>query len=78
MRFIEPKNRKLTNVHWKLPEKTVAIVKHYADYTGYTEEEVLAEFLENLLSDQGFIDHIRTKRNNKRMLRELEMNQDDI
>lgn len=78
MRFIQPKNRKMQKVSWELPDKTIAIVKHYAEYTGYSEEEVLETFLENILEDRKFIQHIEGKRNNKRILKDLEMASDDL
>lgn len=78
MRFIQPKKQNLQKVTWALPDKTIAIIKHYAEYTGYTEEEVLAEFLENILNDKSFITHIETKRNNKRILKDLELAADDL
>lgn len=78
MRFIQPKKQNLQKVTWALPDKTIAIIKHYAEYTGYTEEEVLAEFLENILNDKSFINHIETRRNNKRILKDLELVADDL
>lgn len=78
MRFIQPKKQNLQKVTWALPDKTIAIVKHYAEYTGYTEEEVLSEFLNNILDDKEFINHIGTKRNNKRILKDLELAADDL
>lgn len=78
MRFIQPKNRKMQKVSWELPDKTIAIVKYYAEYTGYSEEEVLETFLDNILEDPKFIQHIETKRNNKRILKDLEMDSDDL
>lgn len=78
MRFIQPKKQNLQKITWALPDKTIAIVKHYAEYTGYTEEEVLSEFLNNILDDKEFISHIETKRNNKRILKDLELAADDL
>lgn len=78
MRFIQPKKQNLQKVTWALPDKTIAIVKHYAEYTGYTEEEVLSEFLNNILDDKEFINHIGTKRNNKRILKDLELAAEDL
>ena len=78
MRFIQPKNRKMQKVSWELPDKTIAIVRHYAEYTGYSEEEVLETFLDNILEDPQFIQHIEARRNNKRILKDLEMDSDDL
>ena len=78
MRFIQPKKQNLQKVNWALPDKTIAIVKHYAEYTGYSEEEVLSEFLENILDDSQFISYVENKRNNKRILKDLELVSDDL
>lgn len=78
MRFIQPKKQNLQKVSWALPDKTIAIVKHYAEYTGYTEEEVLSAFLENILDDSQFISYVENKRNNKRILKDLELISDDL
>ncbi|MGM0899205.1 MAG: hypothetical protein ACQEV0_14955 [Bacillota bacterium] len=78
MRFIQPKKQNLQKVKWELPDKTIAIVKHYAEYTGYSEEEVLSTFLENILDDPQFISYIENKRNNKRILKDLELISDDL
>lgn len=73
MKFIQPKNQKTVKASWSLPEKTIAIVKYYAEYTGYSEDEVLETFLENILEDENFIEHIKGRRNNKRILKDLEL-----
>ena len=73
MKFIQPKNQKTVKASWSLPEKTIAIVKYYAEYTGYTEDEVLEVFLENILEDKNFIEHIKGRWNNKRILKDLEL-----
>lgn len=78
LKFIEPKNLKTSKVNWSLPQKTIRLVEHYAEYTGYSEEEVVARFLDNLLLDANFKEHIKKKRNNKRILKDLELNEDDL
>jgi hypothetical protein len=71
VKFIEPKNRNAKPVDWKISKKTQDIIKYYAEYTEYSEEEVVDEFLLNILGDQKFIDWINTKKNNKRILKDL-------
>lgn len=78
LKFIEPKNLKTSKVNWSLPQKTIRLVEHYAEYTGYSEEEVLARFLDNLLLDENFKEHIKKKRNNRRILKDLELNENDL
>lgn len=82
MRFIQPKNRRAEKVEWELSEQARNIVRYYAQYTEYTEEEVLEKFLLNLLDDEGFKEWIKNKRNNKRIIAQVfndeELEEEDI
>jgi hypothetical protein len=73
MKFIKPKNRNADKVNWELSEHTRAIVKYYAEYTEYTEDEVVEIIMLNLLDDEGFIKWVESKRNNKRIIQQLEI-----
>lgn len=42
MQFIEPKKRLKKKVDWRISEHTKSTVKIYAEYTGYTEDEIVA------------------------------------
>ncbi|MCA1072802.1 hypothetical protein K9O30_03445 [Clostridium bowmanii] len=74
--FIKPKTLVKVNPGWEISENTKAIVKYYAEYTDYTESEVIDKFLNNLLKDQGFINWANKKRNNKRLNALLKANSD--
>jgi len=73
MKFIEPKNKNVEKVDWMLSEKTRAIVKYYAEYTEYSESEIVDMFLRNILDDENFIKWIDGKRNNRRIIKQLEL-----
>lgn len=73
MKFIEPKNKNVDKVDWLLSEKTRAIVKYYAEYTEYSESEIVDKFLHNLLDDKKFLEWIDSKRNNRRIVKQLEL-----
>ncbi|WP_153125673.1 hypothetical protein [Peribacillus tepidiphilus] len=73
MNFIKPKNKNVEKVDWLLSERTRAIVKYYAEYTEYSESEVVDKFLLNILEDKDFIDWIEKKRNNRRIVKQLEL-----
>ena len=64
MKYIKPKTIK-KKVSWNISEKTLTILSQYAKYTQYKEEEVVDMFLENLLTDQGFVQWIKKQRNRK-------------
>lgn len=71
MKFIKPKNLNAENVDWLVSERVRAIVKSYAEYTEHTESEIVNQFLLNLLEDKDFIDWIDGKRNNRRLIQQL-------
>ena len=72
LEFIQPKNKNAKQVDWKISERTRALVSYYAEYSEYTEEEVVDTFLQlNLIKDEQFIEWIKSKRHNKRMLKAI-------
>jgi hypothetical protein len=71
IRFIEPKNKRAEKVGWKISERTRSIVKYYAEYTEFPEEEVVDEFLLNILNDKKFLKWVEGKRYNKRILAQI-------
>ena len=73
MKFIKPKNIKADNVDWLISERVRAIVKNYAEYTEYGESEVVDMFLLNILDDKDFLNWIESKRNNRRIVKQLEI-----
>lgn len=73
MKFIKPKNNNAANVDWVISERVRNIVKHYAEYTEYSESEVVDTILLNLLDDKEFIKWIESRRNNRRIVKQLEI-----
>ncbi|MBE1554161.1 hypothetical protein [Sporosarcina limicola] len=71
MRFIKPKNHNAEKVDWLISERARNIVKSYAEYTEHSESEVVNLFLLNLLDDKDFIAWIENKRNNRRIIKQL-------
>jgi hypothetical protein len=71
MNFLEPKPRRESKVTWNISEQTKAAVKYYAEYTGYTEEEVVDICLIQLRDDPKFLEWLQTKRRNKRALSQI-------
>ena len=71
MKFIKPKNHNSQKVDWLISERARSIVKSYAEYTEHSESEVVNLFLLNLLEDEDFIDWIERKRNNRRIVKQL-------
>jgi len=53
--FIKPKIIFKVVPYWKISENTKSIVKNYANYTGFTESEIVDSFLKNILKDPDFI-----------------------
>jgi hypothetical protein len=71
IKFIEPKNKRAEKVGWKISERTRSIVKYYAEYTEFTEDALVDEFLLNILNDKKFLKWIDGKRYNKRILAQI-------
>lgn len=71
MKFIKPKNHNAEKVDWLISERARNIVKGYAEYTEHSESEVVNLFLLNLLDDKDFIAWIENKRNNRRLVKQL-------
>jgi|HigsolmetaAR205D_1030408.scaffolds.fasta_scaffold00274_18 hypothetical protein len=71
MRFLEPKNNNAKKVNWEISEQSREIVKQYAEYAERTESEAVDFFLTNILLDKKFIEWIENKRNNKRIVQKM-------
>lgn len=71
MKYIEPKPRLGSKAIWNVSEQTKATVKYYAEYTGYSEDEVVDQFLIQLRDDPNFLEWIQNKRRNKRALAQI-------
>jgi hypothetical protein len=71
MEFIKPKEKPENKTELYLSDKTVAIVKYYAEYTKFSEDEVIDIFLQNILQDPEFLEWVHSKRRNTRMLKQM-------
>lgn len=78
IKYIKPKHANAKPVSWKISEQTRNIVSYYAEYTEYSEDEIVDKFLkENLVNDEQFIQWIKSKRSNKRMLKAVGLLQEE-
>jgi hypothetical protein len=66
MKFPKPKTIK-KKISWNISENTLAILAVYAKYTQTSEEEVVDEFIPNLLENQQFIEWAKAQRNHKKI-----------
>lgn len=73
MKFIKPENKKAESVEWLISERVRTLVKVYVEYTGYSESEVVDTLLLNILDDNDFLKWIENKRNNRRIVKQLEI-----
>lgn len=76
--YIKPKNLNSEQVNWVVSEQTRNIVAAFSEYSEYTESEVVDEFLKNILTDEEFIDWAIKKRNNKRLLKQLGLEEMEV
>ncbi|RKQ14105.1 hypothetical protein [Ureibacillus endophyticus] len=78
MRFIKPKDKKVQKVNWEISEQTIDLVKAYAEYTDYSETEVVEFFLRYIREDKDFHTWATKKRNNKKLLKLLELQDNEL
>ena len=76
--YIKPKNLNSERVDWVISEQTRNIVAAFSEYSEYTESEVVDEFLKNILTDEEFVDWAMKKRNNKRLLKQLGLEEMEV
>lgn len=76
MEFIKPRNIKAAKVDWIISEQSRAIVKYFADYSEYTESDVVDILIKELLKDDKFLEWIQTKRFRKRALAQILLSED--
>ena len=76
--YIKPKNLNSEQVNWVVSEQTRNIVAAFSEYSEYTESEVVDEFLKNILTDEEFVDWAIKKRNNKRLLKQLGLEEMEV
>lgn len=69
MRWATPKNAK--RVTWELSKHSLDIVEYYAKYAGRPQNEIVDQFLQNILGDPRFARYLRTQRRNKRLVSKL-------
>ncbi|MCI3923559.1 hypothetical protein MO973_25360 [Paenibacillus sp. TRM 82003] len=78
MNFIQPKRQELTKTEWRISKRTKAIVRYYAEYTNYSEDEVVDRFLKNILADPGFDEWCKNKRRNSRIMQQIYGDEDGV
>lgn len=71
MDYIEPKAKRF-KTSWEVLPITRSLVKYYAEYTGYSEGEVLDKIVIQLKDDPEFQKWaLEAKRSNKLLLRKI-------
>lgn len=70
---IKPKYSNLVKVEFNISDVARDILKHYAEYTKYTESEIIDQMiLEEILKDDDFIQYTSQKRYKKKITNTLE------
>lgn len=70
---MEPKEKNLKKVDWEVSQKTIDLVKAYSEYTDFTENEVVEYYLNCIGEDEKFRNWALKRRNNKKLLKLLDM-----
>ncbi len=69
MNYIKPKPKlNGVKVSWKITKQVTELLNHYAEYTGYGQEEIVNMVLFELRNDPSFKEQLEHQRNNKRAL----------
>lgn len=77
MSKIEPKRLNKQPVEWELSELARNTVKHFSEYSERSEEAIVGRLIVGLLEDEDFVEWVRNKKNNKRVLKELGLKPND-
>lgn len=78
MEYIKPKNLGGHKVKWNISTQTSAVVKYYAEYTGYTEDEIVDMYLMQLRDDPDFKTWLSKKRRNVRAMSQIYKGKEDV
>jgi hypothetical protein len=71
MGILKPKPKLDNKMDWKVSTHTKHVIKYFAEYTRYSEDEVVDKVLGHLINDDGFLEWIHTQRRNTRMMKQL-------
>jgi len=71
MQFLKPVQKLASKVDWQVSERTKMVVKYYAEYTGFSEDEVVDRFLDNIRKDPDFYKWINGKRRKATLIKQL-------
>jgi hypothetical protein len=66
MEYFKPK--KTVSVASQITGESKELLRYYAQYARYDEDEVLDKFLRNLAGDSGFLSWAKSKRDNKKII----------
>lgn len=67
MKPVKPRYTDTVKVEWRIPKKSKQIISLYADYTKYSEEELISKAIGEILEDKSFIEWLKNKRYQKRI-----------
>jgi len=71
MQFLKPVQKLASKVDWQVSERTRMVVKYYAEYTGFSEDEVVDRFLDNIRKDPDFFAWIKGKRRKATLIKQM-------
>lgn len=67
MKPLVPKYQNLLKIELKVTDRSYSILKHYAEYSKRTEDEVIEHLIDSIIEDdKAFVKYLLSKRNGKR------------
>lgn len=67
MKPIKPKFANLVEVKLNISDRSSEILKRYAEYTKFTESEIIERLIAEIMDDTTFVSYLMGKRNRKKI-----------
>lgn len=67
MKPIKPKYKDNVKAEWKISKRSELIIKNYAKYTKYEENEIIDSLILDILEDKEFVNWLNKKRYKKKI-----------
>jgi len=62
MKPIKPKYTSLVKAEFKISDRSKEIIKQYAEYTKFSESEIVEKLISDIMDDESFVEHLKGKR----------------
>jgi len=67
MKPIKPKYTSLVKAEFNISDRSKEIIKQYANYTKFSESEIVDRLITEIMDDTDFVIHLKEKRYNRKI-----------